>query len=164
MTVLFYVLHTCEYDIESIHRLSSKQPNGTLCSGSLSLASVSSHQLHRAVRSRFPFISCYKDLGPTLMTSVYFQNARIDLVACWRLLNILARTDMMGSVDWQHWLRNRWGLLSRSTFWQIQRIPRSDCGRPEWPSRWNLLKRDQHSDRKTVGVTSWQGDAFGRKG
>ena len=110
------------------------------------------------------FVNCYKDLGPTLMTSVYFQNARIDLVACWRLLNILARTDMMGSVDWQHWLRNRWGLLSRSTFWQIQRIPRGDCGWPEWPSRWNLLKRDQHSDRKTVGVTSWQGDAFGRKG
>ena len=46
MTVLFYVVHTCEYDIK---RLSSKQPNGTLCSGS-----VSSHQL---VRSRFPFIS-----------------------------------------------------------------------------------------------------------
>ena len=44
------------------------------------------------------FLSCYKDLGPTLMTSVYFQNARIDLVACptRRLLNILARTDMMG--------------------------------------------------------------------
>ena len=44
------------------------------------------------------FVNCYKDLGPTLMTSVYFQNARIDLVACStkRLLNILARTDMMG--------------------------------------------------------------------
>ena len=82
----------------------------------------------------------------------------------WRLLNILVKTDMMGSVDWQHWLRNRWGSLSRSTFWQIQRIPWGDCGRPGWPSRWNLLKRDQHSDRKTVGVTSWQGDAFGRKG
>ena len=157
MTVLFYVVHTCEYDIK---RLSSKQPNGTLCSGSLSLASLSSHQLHGAVRSRFPFM--LQRSGTNIDDVCLLPECQNRF--SWRLLNILVKTNMMGSVDWQHWLRNRWGLLSRSTFWQLQRIPRGDCGWPEWPSRWNLLKRDQHSDRKTVGVTSWQGDAFGRKG